>query len=798
MSAERERAIAIAEETPGGASAVRIFPHFLFRTTALPFDTLEALGCPAAARLAARVLQTEAVRDEHAEGFLARVRRHAADHTATPALSAAAHRVRRRRILGPDRIAAVRASGHADEADRLDAYEACAREAEAVQAALSGLERFLAEPSARPALERRALRYVQRLCAKNDTISFFGPMTWGRFDAGAERGLDLSWRGTGLTSRHVFFEHWTADRLARAMERDRGLRGSLTFRVRYPFEWSPEGLLLHHALGGRMRRPLPPPSEALLGAFAAGLAAAEALASTGAEAALDALLDAGQVEAFAVPIEALHPVQDLLADLQRTADSAARQIWETRLVELLELKQRFAAAKVEERKALLAAIEERFTAWTGAAPQRNGGRTYGGRNLLYEDCTRHPERFAIGGRVLADLQADLDSLIEVQSALLEIVEPYGWRRLEEVHGAMARGGRAVPLAKFLLKVFGMAGESYLQARFVADEDKQSLLDQAHAALEIRRDAPDRLWVAARDRGAVARARMLRRPVIPGVDLMIAARDAAAAERGDYRFVVGEVQYFPLGYPEYLFVFHPEPARFRADYMRVLADPRAVSLPLLRVELEEEVTRLVRIGDPLADYVLLDGRGRSYDARRPQRRMTELTVELDQGRVVAVDPSGERFLLGNPHHDLFMDAAFKLLVEMLRRQAGRDRTAEMTVGRRTVLVRRQWTVAGEALRPAGAADGGAQDQWSRAPFPAFLAAQRTRRAHGLPRYVFARLPDEVKPVLVDFDSPQLVENLARMARAGQNVVLSEMRPGPDELWLASPEGRHTSELRILLG
>ena len=61
-----------------------------------------------------------------------------------------------------------------------------------------------------------------------------------------------------------------------------------------------------------------------------------------------------------------------------------------------------------------------------------------------------------------------------------------------------------------------------------------------------------------------------------------------------------------------------------------------------------------------------------------------------------------------------------------------------------------------------------------------------------------MPGEVKPVLVDFDSPMLVENLARMAPAGKTVVLSEMRPGPGELWLASPGGRHTSELRVLLG
>jgi hypothetical protein len=821
-----------AESAP---SAVHLFPHFLFRTTALPFDFLEALACPESADLAARVLAAEARRDVLAEAFLTRLRSLVSARTVTPALSQAGERVRRRRPLHADKIEAVTRSGHPDEGAQLAAYDAEARLAEAAQTegeavlaveqararaalherandprvreavllsspgALSGLDRFRAEPGGRPALERRALRYLQRLCSKNDTISFFGPMSWGRFDASAAAGLDLRWRGPGLTSRHVFFEHWTADRLARAMERDPQLRGGLAFRVPYPFEWSADGLTHHHALAGRMRRPRPPVEEAVLRASSAGLTAADAVAraatelgvaAADAEAALDALLGAGALAAFAVPIETLQPVEGLLADLlARVAPCPARDAWVRRLRALLALKERVVDAGVEERRTLMAEIEDRFSAWTGDEARRNGGKTYGGRNLFYEDCTRHPQRFDIGGHVLEDLQADLGSLVAVQSALLEIIEPYGWQRLQEIHASMARGGRAVPLTKFLLKVFGLVGSSYLDARLVPAQDKEGLLERALAVLSLEREGADRVRVAARDPQATARAGMLRRPVIPGVDLMIAARDEAAVEAGDYSFVVGEVQYFPLGYPEYLYTFHPEPERFRADYARVLADPRGgATLPLLRVELEEEVTRLVRIREPLADYVLVDGHGRSYDARRPQRRMTELTAHLEEGQVIAEDRDGARFLLGNPHHDLFLDAAFKLLVEILRRHAGSGSGAaqEMRLGRRTVLLRRQWTLPAEAFDPTGT------------PFAAFLSAQRSRQGAGVPRHVFARLPGEVKPVLVDFDSPMLVENLARMAPAGKQVVLSEMRPGAGELWHASPEGHHTSELRILLG
>jgi hypothetical protein len=831
------------------SAPLRLFPHFFFRTTALPFDCLERLGCPRSVALAERLVADLERRKALAEAFVSRVRAHVAAGDVTPALSQAAQRVRRGRPLHADKLEAVRRAGHAEEAARLEEYDALARriesgvaEGEALLAqertraraelreqvhdprvreavllsspgALEGVERFCAAPGERHELGRRALRYLQRLCSKNDTISFFGPMTWGRFDAAAPAGLDLRWSGPGLTSRHVFYEQWTADRLARAMERDPRLRGGLVFRVRYPFEWSgTEGLMLHHVLAGRTRRPQPPACDALLRALAEdGLAesalrrAAAALGVGAAEAvqALDKLLDQGVVEAFAVPIEALHPVEDLLATLREAAPAGpARELWERRLGELSELKERFTRAAFEERRVLLREIEGRFAEWTGGDARRNGGQTYGGRNLFYEDCTRRPERFVIGGRVQAEMESDLRSLLAVHSALMEVIEPYGWRRLEEIHATLGRGGRAVPLNKFLIKLAGLVGTSYLDARLVAKEDQEALVEKARGALEMRREGRTRLHVAARDPEAAARAGILRRPVIPGVDLMIAARDTEALERGDYRFVVGEIQYFPLGYPEYLSVFHPDPQAFHADYRRVLAEPRRDRLPLVRVELEEEVTRLVRIREPLADYVLVDGHGRSFDARRPQRRITELSVHLEDGRIVVEDPLGERFLLGNPHHDLFLDAAFKLLAELHRRELGAECDAggaELVVGERTVVLRRNWRLASEALwGGAREAQAGGGDVWARAPFAAFLAVQRARRRHGLPRHAFARVPGEVKPVLVDFDNPMLVENLMRMAPAGKTLALSEMRPGPGELWLASPEGRHTSELRILLG
>jgi hypothetical protein len=53
------------------------------------------------------------------------------------------------------------------------------------------------------------------------------------------------------------------------------------------------------------------------------------------------------------------------------------------------------------------------------------------------------------------------------------------------------------------------------------------------------------------------------------------------------------------------------------------------------------------------------------------------------------------------------------------------------------------------------------------------------------------------VLVDVRSPPLLRVFLNLLEQKQEVVLSEMRPSPEQLWLRAAEGRHTVELRCTL-
>jgi hypothetical protein len=66
--------------------------------------------------------------------------------------------------------------------------------------------------------EQRLLLYLQRIAAKNDTFSRFGPTAWGRIEAGVQTvKIDIE---PGIAARETFLERWTAHAVAAAINDD--------------------------------------------------------------------------------------------------------------------------------------------------------------------------------------------------------------------------------------------------------------------------------------------------------------------------------------------------------------------------------------------------------------------------------------------------------------------------------------------------------------------------------------------------------------------------------------------------
>ncbi|MFL6583719.1 MAG: hypothetical protein ACJ8KU_04305 [Chthoniobacterales bacterium] len=169
------------------SGSYRVAPIFVVRLAGVPFEPLEQLATPAACE-AARAGDRDRVAGELAKE--------------TPRVREALLRAARE-ILPPYLVFGMEGFGERVAAllsdDKTDA------------------DRFTTRNSTARKREKHLLLYLQRVCAKNDTFSEFGPSVWGRVEPADALELECSAR---IAKREVFFERWVAHAVAAAVNTD--------------------------------------------------------------------------------------------------------------------------------------------------------------------------------------------------------------------------------------------------------------------------------------------------------------------------------------------------------------------------------------------------------------------------------------------------------------------------------------------------------------------------------------------------------------------------------------------------
>ncbi|MDT0343610.1 lantibiotic dehydratase [Streptomyces litchfieldiae] len=735
-----------------------IGPVFVLRHAGMPFDWLEGLGAGADVLAAARdVLDRgdELLAATASAGKLSRRVGEAVRRLAPDLLP-----------VGPGAPWRPAADRWRDAADRyLACFDAAQREASDGLAALldrpevreavflsnpsvyrNMLLPFLARTAPLNAARRRARRqlytYVQRFCAKNETVSFFGPMAYGRVVPGDRAVLrtDLPRR------RAVFLSSWAAREIARAVAADRRLRAFLPFR--------PTG----RPGGDRADREL-------LAALPARGAALRAIASASGtpvrEVAerLARLVERGVVEfgVAAAPYD-LDPLRTMSETLGELPASAARDAWLSALARLRALLAELERTPFPERIAVVDRLEAAFTAATGQPARRGGGAVYADRAVFYEECSS-PFALTLGEEIVERWQRALTAALELSAAHGARAQEAARARVVDCLGTGAElAFRAY--AERLLPAFDPGGsrftsdhvpaypapdaarhiEALLAAAARLPGDRFALVDLCPAASRPSELAGAELivsrchhhlltdgWLAtmAADRaefGRAAAAWIARRPHLVGLD-------SGRRNKGYYLF----------------------PGRRLALRAASHADADGVLWP-------EEITVAVSAPD------------RTLGAHGP-----------DGGAVTLYIPLSDHTKYP-PYAALSEPQVAHATFEPDKRRPGETAATAAVRAGTVVYQRRRWTLDADALS-AGT------------PATRFLALRRFAAESGAGRFVFCRTERERKPYLVDLESVLAADLLAGVA--GHTDVLSaeEMRPGPGELWLRDADGRrYTCELR----
>jgi hypothetical protein len=650
--------------------------------------------------------------------------------------------------------------------------------------------------------------YLQRYCVKNDTIGFFGPVGWARFNED-KPGLHLITPSELLSARHVYFEGWTIDTLTNALNKNASLRRWCAPR-RLPFIF-----LDGDTLQIPMRRPLRLAAKhaAVLRQCNGDLTAhqiakrllgrrVEGLSN---EREIFAILEGLVTQKLIVwqwemPIDAFSE-QRLRELLDRIEDKPLREAALSPLKELEDARDAISAAAGDPAKldAAFSVLEEKFTTLTGEAPTRAAGKTYAARTLVYEDCRRSTQ-VEIGSEIINELRQPLSLLLQSARWLTYEAARVLRDELRRVYRELVKkngGSRGVDGLSFWIRaqaeMFGNSvnEEKGLEAPVLSG--LQGMFQQRwQDVLELHDGQQHVKW-----RSSELRERVEQAFAAPHAgwthgryhspDIMIAARDAESINRGDYEFVMGELHLANNTQGASVFVEqHESPQELIACVESDMPNVRAIPM----TPKEWLTTRINYRFISSRDYRIEFTVNSFHGQRERAIPIAALVVEETDDGLVACTRDGK---LCFDMIEIFGGMFSGFVVNQFKLVRDLPHTPRITIDR-LVVAREAWRFTAADITFATIKDDADR----------YVAARRWAQSNSLPRFIFMKAPVEPKPVYVDFDSPTFVHLLAKIIRRqalegseGATIAFSEMMPAFEQLWLPDAEdNRYTSELRIV--
>jgi len=633
--------------------------------------------------------------------------------------------------------------------------------------------------------ERHLLLYLQRVSAKNDSLSAFGPEGWGTV-GGDTMSLKLSPR-PGIAARETFLERWTAHGAAAVLNADPEIREELSPRLNPNGRVDGNQFVLADT-GEKI--PLDPATLELL-ARLDGVTPAHSL-GRGAEALEQLALQ--KIIRWEVEVPALepHPFDILVADVAAWRETPARSRWLAQLRPIAALPEKFAAT--EDTRARIQIIDEadERLARLGIAPKTGSRFLYSAGNPIGEECFRE-SGFSIGEDLVNEVARDAAPWIDL------------WRDCYAFVASRVAAGVRGLLEKAPLQNGALALPAFLHhcEQLRMPLTGPAMVGLAHLAFqEVKAAFRERVrhrpeadeWQLTPDECHFIRQKFQYPPfdeyTYPSADMQISAKSVAAVARGEYEWILAEL--------------HPPVALLHHGFYWGCPDKEALSRALAATTkgrptfhfgffaIDFTATTTVRVLDAMPDltYFVAPQRG------NPRWRIippAEIEVFADESTGdVGLRTRTTQEYLGSFARGWTIPLGFHPF--LFGRTPGLPR---LRCGK-VIVQRRSWTVSLEEL-PAGNYTGVSRNL--------IVALERLRAAKGWPRYIYIRPSEQAlrrsgaegrdkdtKPVFIDLESYLFLEIFHGWLTKAGELEVTEMLPGPDHLLWQEKDGRRTFELR----
>jgi len=626
-------------------------------------------------------------------------------------------------------------------------------------------------------IERHLFSYVQRLVAKNETTSTFGPLNYGVFaQTDQPQACELAYADGALVQRReVFLSFWAVRALAQAVSQDADLAPDQPLRFHPMTQFVPGlGLKLHQS-GKTLRLGL---SLCELMARIDGSCSARELAGLcppDERAAFDrllaALLDKGCVlRGPFVSSSELRLLERLLGDVAELPASPSQRHWLDRLDAWRQWCTAMSEAPFETRLPLIQQAEARFTRETGLAPRRGQGEMYADRTIFYEEALGNVQRFGFSRTAHDALSRRLRGALELCAA----TGHHEWTQLRALGAAFFRElspeGRAVPLADFIAAVNAKFTEfPSIPPAPVVDRLREEVRRQMAQGTtrEVNIDA-SRLGIPEVEHALYS---------LP--DMFFSAASEEALTDGSFDVFLGKLHHHML-LPSWLTTFMDDDAGLRAELSHLLAEPGLRQL--VGLEVMRRNKGFYAFAGPRITYA----EAPSADVQEERVPMHELEVVLDSDGGLALRGPGRSGLflyLTLADHARYLP--FALLtwpwLAQVSVETGAHTPRVLVDG--VVIQRERWLLSAQEIVATRGAD----------EFASFMRLAQWCASLGLPQQVYVKGAQR-KPVFIDLAIPQCHALLRSLAEGADTLRAEEMYPAPDGLWLNQAKGGFTCELR----
>ncbi|HOW27780.1 MAG TPA: lantibiotic dehydratase [Elusimicrobiota bacterium] len=632
--------------------------------------------------------------------------------------------------------------------------------------------------------EQKMVLYLQRFCAKNETHSFFGPTVWGRMteDAGNRLAFKMS-SAPWIARRRVTLETWAVEHLAALMSGDPSVRPYI------PLKLSPE----YRIEGGSVRRghdtvfsDLTGPDRTVLSAAAQGKTRAE-IGSGDVDPVISRWVRKGVVLDRLLILRSWPDPLRVLSEWagRLPADCPSRGHWVELLSKMAGWGEALAVLSGPAKIRRIEQYEEEFRRLAGTAPRREGeGRVHTGRTLFFEAAERRVEGLQ-WGRALRDDFSERMS-IYVRLFLLHAIAKTGDLMAALEAYRREKPGKDLWLEDVWRKIDEWKGNPWtLRVRRIHDRitaELEKVIDRKTGVCRLTWDQFGFLDDLIEDEGE-AGLEYLQVPF----DVFLSAESPEAVNAGDYQWVLGEVNFcnypillktlFAWNAPSMESVRRQEASYFRKDRLHAfqgsaLRDQRARWEGLERLVSIEHDAHMTNIGNgpeatvPVGE-MRLEKDADGWVLKRVGRDQTYFPMDI--------------FYEGFPRRGL-TDSIFP-------HSYVPQKHCPRIVLENIVLERERWLLTDEDLK---------RYRFDSAGMDLFSEFIRFQRDHRMPRYVFVKVNQEDKPVFLDFGNYFLIEAVARLIRPAREILVTEMVPDPDHLWLRDDRGRYTCEFRVSCG